>query len=282
MSKIKDPDLLNTDEEIQPDFNCSNCNDSGCDRCCHEDYEEAKIGESKSKYKHDETKSALSGLELMKISFKPMEIINKDYLPLARGVLTLLSGMGGIGKSFIAIQSVARLLKSDKEATALLWMTEDPLRILQTRLKMFSLSDNELKRLVVVTTPPEELDKKLSKFSEYTLIVIDPLIYFFDGDDENNNNQAGQFMYKLNEKCKEDDNIILMLHHHSKSGTTRGASAFSDNSRLVYSLDRNEDGSIGVDVKKDNFNVCEQAISSINPHKLKDTEYFMNRGINAL
>ena len=205
-----------------------------------------------------------------------MEISNKDFLPLANGVLTMISGAGGVGKGFVSLQSVIRYLTEKEEATALLWYAEDAQRVLASRLKLFNVDTSIIERMTFLSISPRDYKGWQSKISKFDIIILDPLVYFYE-DNENDNGEASAFMSLLNKQCVKSDNIMIVVHHHSKSGQTRGASAFTDNARLVYQLtvsaqDGAPDKAVDVNVLKDNFNVCQKEISYIVPQKMTDAE----------
>ncbi len=284
MSKVIDPDLLDEPEHDADEHEdlCDICrtpiNDDGC--ACgkydpiEDDKKEVKAAEPKSK--DAKTKKLITGVELLKMKFPEMKIHNKNFLPLADGVLTMISGAGGVGKGFVSLQSVIRYLIDNKDATALLWYVEDPLRVLKTRLMLFKVDSSVLKRLYFLEADPSEEKDWQDRIGKFDIVVIDPLVYFFD-EEENNNSEAKVFMRKLNKTCIDANNIIIIVHHHNKAGSTRGASAFTDNSRLVYELTLRKDDdapakAVDVKVKKDNFNVCKKEISYIVPQKMTDAE----------
>jgi len=90
-------------------------------------------------------------------------------------------------------------------------------------------------------------------------VIIDPLIAFFSGN-ENDNAQAKQFMSILTSIATQNDQAILVLHHQTKqdqegNSTTRGASAFVDAVRILYSLKYDKDkGKHIIKLEKDNLN----------------------------
>ena len=228
------------------------------------------------------TEQMYTGLELKTMKFPPMTIYNKDFLPLANGVLTMISGAGGIGKGFIVLQSAIRFLQEKKDARAALWFAEDGLREIKSRLDMFDIADEVLNRMHFVNYSPSEY-KSVNDWNEIfelaDFVVIDPLAYFYTGD-ENSNNDASTFMQMMNDKCVAQDNIVIVVHHHSKDGSTRGASSFKDNSRLVYELIPCEDkeapnGAVSIRLPiKDNFNVCQEEIHYLIPQKMEKAKTF--------
>jgi len=220
-----------------------------------------------------------SAKELLSIKFPKVVIHNQDFLPLRRGVLTMISGAGGVGKGFVSLQSAIRFLKYNQQAKALLWFFEDPKEIIRERIELFDVSDVE-DRLYFTQRNPHTFDDWKKHIGEFDFVVIDPLVYFYP-DDENDNGEAGKFINELRDSTETNKNITIIIHHHSKTGTTRGASAFTDGSRLVYQLllptekddtDELPDKAVFVNVLKDNYQVCKKEISYIVPQKMEDAQ----------
>jgi len=192
------------------------------------------------------------------IKAKEPQFFCSDWLPIPRNTLTMISAPGGTGKSFLSIQLAIRIIAKNPEAKVLLWLSEDPLFLTKDRInKIFNrilpnLLDKKeeiLKNIDIIGAEQEtiyfkKLEKKEREELEkelvlnYNVIVIDPLIAFYDGE-ENSNSQAREFMNLLNRMAQSRLLSIILIHHHNKNseGTkTRGASAFVDAVRLLYSI----------------------------------------------
>ena len=187
----------------------------------------------------------------------------KDWLPIPRNTLTMISAPGGTGKSFLSIQLAIRiiqeLLENGNNQKVLLWLSEDPLyltkyRIQKVFLRIMNITDEHeihriLDRLDVIGAEQEtiyfqnltsEQIKELGDelVTQYAVVVLDPLIAFYAGE-ENSNSQARAFMNILNRMAQDRLLSIVLIHHHNKNSEgakTRGASAFVDAVRLLYSV----------------------------------------------
>jgi len=225
---------------------------------------------------------------------KDIEFILKDYLPIPKKAVTLLSAKGGAGKSWLVLQLALKYInQTGKKVFA--WLSEDPdfatkkraekilneILINHNDTKYFDINHpiyNNFCYLSSETRPFHliEYDYKNKKINplfyklkhtlrDFDFIILDPLIAFFGGD-ENNNSQAREFMNLLTEWADKEDKAILVVHHNNKSttGGIRGASAFVDAVRLQYELFSNENidkkeilpaGYRKIKIKKDNWGV---------------------------
>jgi len=197
---------------------------------------------------------------------KDIEFILKDYLPIPKKAVTLLSAKGGAGKSWLVLQLALKYInQTSKKVFA--WLSEDPdfatkkraekilneILINHNDTKYFNINHpiyENFQYLGSETRPFHfiEYDYKNKKINplfyklkhtlkDFDFIILDPLIAFFGGD-ENNNSQAREFMNLLTEWADKEDKAILVVHHNNKSikGGIRGASAFVDAVRLQYEL----------------------------------------------
>jgi len=187
----------------------------------------------------------------------------KDWLPIPKNTLTMISAPGGTGKSFLSIQLAIRiiqeLLRNGNNQKVLLWLSEDPLYLTKDRIKkvilrIMNITDEYeinkiLNRLDIIGAEQEtiyfqnltsEQIKELGDelVTQYAVVILDPLIAFYSGE-ENSNSQARAFMNILNRIAQDRLLSIVLIHHHNKNGEgakTRGASAFVDAVRLLYSV----------------------------------------------
>jgi len=198
---------------------------------------------------------------------KEIEFILKDFLPIPRKAVTLLSAKGGAGKSWLVLQLALRYINENPSKKVFAWLSEDPIfatkkraeKILNeilvndNRTKFYDINNpvyKNFKYLGSETRPFHliEYDYKIKKINplfyklkhtlrDFEFIILDPLIAFYGGD-ENNNSQAREFMNLLTEWADKEDKAILVVHHNNKSisGGIRGASAFVDAVRLQYEL----------------------------------------------
>jgi len=217
------------------------------------------------------------------IEAREPEFYCKEWLPIPKNTLTMLSASGGSGKSFVSIQLAIQLVSKNPNAKVLLWLSEDPLFIIKNRIdKIFSRilpalqgkKEEILKRIDIIGAEQETIyfnqlsDDKLNLIGDelaiYNFIVIDPLIAFYAGE-ENSNSEARKFMNILNKIATDRRLSILLIHHHNKeeNSRTRGASAFVDAVRVLYTIStiKDEESKIihptkrKIKIKKDNWGV---------------------------
>ena len=191
------------------------------------------------------------------IKAKEPQFYCKEWLPIPKNTLTMISAPGGTGKSFLSIQLAIRIVAENPKQRVLLWLSEDPLFYTKDRInKIFNriapeLLDKKeeiLKQIDIIGAEHEtiyfnELSlQDLIKIGDelvvnYNVVVLDPLIAFYSGE-ENSNTQARKFMNILNRIAQERLLSIILIHHHAKGegNRTRGASAFVDAVRLLYTL----------------------------------------------
>jgi len=201
---------------------------------------------------------------------RDIEFILKDFLPIPKKAVTLLSAKGGAGKSWLVLQLALKFInQTGKKVFA--WLSEDPdfatkkraekiineILINHKDTKYFDISHpiyNNFCYLGSETRPFHFITydyknkqinplfyKLKNQLKEFDFIILDPLIAFFGGD-ENNNSQAREFMNLLTNWADKENKAILVVHHNNKSttGGIRGASAFVDAVRLQYELLTNE------------------------------------------
>jgi len=217
---------------------------------------------------------------------KEIEFILKEFLPIPRKAVTLLSAKGGAGKSWLVLQLALRFLNENSNKKVFAWLSEDPLfatkkraeKILNevlvndNRIKFYDINNptyKNFKYLGSETRPFHliEYDYKNKKINplfyklkhtlrDFDFIILDPLIAFFGGD-ENNNSQAREFMNLLTEWADKEDKAILVVHHNNKSttGGIRGASAFVDAVRLQYQLFHPQELEKDAKVLPDNYRI---------------------------
>jgi len=192
------------------------------------------------------------------IQAKEPQFFCSDWLPIPKNTLTMISAPGGTGKSFLSIQLAIRIIAKNPRLKVLLWLSEDPLFLTKDRInKIFNrilpnLLDKKeeiLKNIDIIGAEQETIyfknlnDKQMEELGKelvvnYNVVILDPLIGFYDGE-ENSNSEARKFMNLLNRIAQNRLLSIVLIHHHNKNleGTkTRGASAFVDAVRLLYSI----------------------------------------------
>lgn len=203
------------------------------------------------------------------IEEKDAEFIIKEWMPIPKNTVSLLTAPGGSGKTWLILQMAVRFCLEDTSKSAFLWLSEDPKSLSKARLnkilsEVIKTSSNHLKIDLADDPTPFILTEKNKRigvdpiwndlkrmFDSYDLIVLDPLIAFF-GSDENNNGHARYFMQLFTNYANKSCKTIIFIHHSTK-GTTgaRGAGAFVDAVRSVYEVDHVKDkGGKNIDESK--------------------------------
>jgi len=193
------------------------------------------------------------------IQAKEPQFYCKEWLPIPKNTLTMISAPGGTGKSFLSIQLAIRIIAENPEHRVLLWLSEDNLFYTKDRinkiferimphllekkrkiLKQIDIIGAEHQTIYFNQLNADELKELGNELViNYNVVVIDPLIAFYAGE-ENSNSEARAFMNILNRMAQERLLSIVLIHHHNKGNgegaRTRGASAFVDAVRLLYSV----------------------------------------------
>lgn len=197
------------------------------------------------------------------------EFVLSNWLPLPRGVVSMVSAEGGSGKGWTALQIANRYIDEHPFEKVCLWLSEDDIGINTNRHRLVSSSVmNKLysdyknsvhfpiieKNGVIIGERPKPLivNGKFDHHAFYRmrqslrgfgLIVLDPLRSFYGGD-ENDNSEANLFMGPLQDWAAEENIVLVLLHHARKDkdgsfrSNSRGASAFRDACRVMYEIER--------------------------------------------
>jgi len=214
-----------------------------------------KINELKDKLE----KSSLSFLSPAQntaniIAEKPIFFL-KDNLPIQKNEITMITGKGGGGKSFIAIW-LSGMLTNKENLKVFAYLSEDKVENTKNRLEIlrkitphlmdFDIWGKDIRPQPFISKsrdgllqPSEYWYQFTNHFNNYDVILLDPLIAFI-ADDENSNTEARFLFNLLNEWCVTKNKTIIIIHHHNKNNETRGASAFVDASRLHYKINKKE------------------------------------------
>lgn len=220
------------------------------------------------------------------IEEKEAEFILKDWLPIPKSTVSLVTAPGGSGKTWTILQIAARYCLSEKNVKAFLWLSEDPVSLSKARLnkildKVIKTSQNGLKIDLADDSTPMLLNIVHNKvtvdpiwhdlkkvFDPYDLIILDPLIAFFGGD-ENNNGHARFFMQLFTEYAGKTGKTIIFIHHSTKgTAGSRGAGAIVDAARLHYEVDRVKDKDGKIDEKKSHMRLIRLAKDNYNAGSL--------------
>jgi len=237
------------------------------------------------------------------IQAKEPQFYCSEWLPIPKNTLTMISAPGGTGKSFLSIQLAIRIIAENPEHRVLLWLSEDNLFYTKDRinkiferimphllekkreiLKQIDIIGAERQAIYFNKLNKDDLKDAGDELVSYNVVIIDPLIAFYAGE-ENSNSEARAFMNIFNRIAQERLLSIVLIHHHNKGengGRTRGASAFVDAVRLLYTLNTIKTGDKEIHptkrlirIEKDNWGVRQLLDTSefereILPYKVKE------------
>lgn len=221
---------------------------------------------------------------LSNIKAQNADFILRDFLPIPRNAVTLLSASGGTGKTRLSLIMADRFVKSERGNVAL-WLTEDYAgqvrHIVDDMIKIGLIDYQSINRMALILDEPPQLakrDKGLFKANyeeinkignelinkDIAMTVFDPLLAFYGGN-ENDNSEARVFIQSFAEWAKNSKITTIIIHHSNKDGNSRGATAFHDGVRARYELNtiKDKDGDVDKDklsngirlatLKKDNW-----------------------------
>ena len=206
--------------------------------------------------------------EYAHIKIDPVPILDPLHqIPV--GILSVVAGMGSVGKGFFMLWNMLRWVKMYSVAYL---STEDPPHIIQLRLQKLvnkrqkrivdgkeyivpigqkkSLKINPLRNLSLWTLS-SLYDTILFHVEQgYEIIVVDPISAFLEN--ELDNTAVAKFMHQVQALCQEANVNIFLSHHIRKRqkgeqirdqfdmmDQIRGASALHSNARYVWFLRRN-------------------------------------------
>lgn len=237
-------------------------------------------------HRNGEIESRGGGLKIRRLSEiegKDAEFIGKSFLPFPKNSVSMIVAGGGVGKTFLLIQTAMRIIDEDR-LKVFMWLTEDRLEICKKRVEIISErillngynryenylyiagSDSEPAHFLEETKEGMKVSSAFYRFQklmeDFDVIIIDPLIGVFGGD-ENSNPQAKQFISLFTSWAANAGKTILFIHHATKgTSTQRGASAFADAVRMIYQVEIPkpkegqapfEDGKRNIVIAKDNY-----------------------------
>ncbi len=198
---------------------------------------------------------------------EPVPILDELY-QIPKGVLSVIAGMGSVGKGYFLLWNMLRWIEN--YAVAYL-SAEDPIHVLEHRLqKLVRMRQKRIStdREYIVPIPQkkplmfdpldlqsptlENLYDAILFYVEqgYEIIIVDPISAFLEN--EQNNSEVAKFMYHLQKLCVSKNVNIFLSHHVRKRQKNeqirdkfdmmelvRGASALHSNARFVWFLRRN-------------------------------------------
>jgi replicative DNA helicase len=223
--------------------------------------------------------------QLNEVSSSEASFVLKNFMPIPKNAVTLLSATGGTGKTRLSLVMADRFVRDTGKKVAL-WLTEDyPGQVRHTFDEMVKagITHNESMAFIklILNEPPQLAKRENGIFKanyeeiqkigegliahEIEFAVFDPLLAFYGGN-ENDNSEARVFIQAFAEWAKRAKVTTLIIHHANKDGASRGATAFHDGVRARYELSypQNNDktdealvkkGIRTVTIKKDNWGV---------------------------
>ena len=195
----------------------------------------------------------------------------KNEFPIQKNEIGLLTGPGGMGKSFVILW-LASMLEAEEDLKIFAFLSEDSIGVTRKRLDTIKKANIKIKnsfpkiagkdsRPRPFLTRSKEGSFEASTYfytfknmvKDFDVIILDPMVGFIF-EDENNNVEAKAMLGLLNHWIEEEDKTLIIVHHHSKKGESRGASATIDAVRMHYiiKMDDNDDTKRIVNIEKTN------------------------------
>ncbi|MFN7545166.1 MAG: AAA family ATPase [Acidobacteriota bacterium] len=154
------------------------------------------------------------------------------------GGITLLTGRGGIGKSFVALDLARAAMAGDswlcrkvsRVPYAVLLDRENPLSVAQSRLERFSMERAEGLRWVGTWLDWHiEMggDELMDAARAGALVVVDSLSAHFDGDSENDAVQVRAWFQRLR-RLASAGAAVVVIHHSGKGDAGKNYRGSSD------------------------------------------------------
>jgi KaiC/GvpD/RAD55 family RecA-like ATPase len=199
---------------------------------------------------------------------RPIRWLWNEYIP--QGMVTLLVGDPGVGKSFFSIDLAARVscgesIPPDRKPAEgpgrVLFLAADDhpddiilprlvaagadlTRVAGIRNNDFEYLSKEADPLLSLATDIDRVEYALHRLPEARLVVIDPISAYLDGIDINNNVEVRGLLMRLAAMARVYDVAMLLISHHRKAGAPSvlyralGALAFTSSARVVLSMVR--------------------------------------------
>ncbi len=215
--------------------------------------------------------------EYAHIKLEPIPILDPVY-QIPKGILSIVAGMGSVGKGFFMLWNILRWVKTYSVAYL---STEDPPYILQHRIQRLvrkrqkRVANGKEYTVPIGQKKPLKINplRNLSMFTlaslydailfhvdqGYEIIVVDPISAFLEN--EVDNTAVAKFMHQLQALC-QDANVNVFLSHHIRKKQKgeqlqdkfdmmeliRGASALHSNARFAWFLRRNSKNKNSIEV----------------------------------
>ena len=201
----------------------------------------------------------------------------EPYLP--RGMVSILGGVSGAGKTSLALDICARLTKGEKPSTVIYLTAEnDPNKVLRPRAEAMGA---DLQRLYFQDGASYAMgDEELSNLCRAIrpdLLVFDPIqSYLGQGVQMNRAEQVRPLLDGLGSLAKELDMAVLLISHMSKPGPgvcsaldrLLGSSDFRNAARSILIVGRDPENpdsrvfahaknSLGIPGESQRYHICE-------------------------
>lgn len=242
----------------------------------------------------------------------PRDYLITDFLPTK--IPFMLSGEGGTGKSYMALQMAICVAACDsflgyeikQNQGVLCVFAEDDSEELHRRL--YSILDGLQADGVIVDMEKLRVNLKMVsavgagirliqsnnqttiqtlnvnalttviKDNNINLAILDPLRTLTDGS-ENDNSTQNHFIHAIETIRNSTGCSIGLIHHTAKNAGNgaRGASAFTDGVRLRFSLEKEDDGRVKLSTQKSNYTATGEDTAIFLSKELQDFGIYMKR-----
>jgi len=227
------------------------------------------------KTKHDNTSNGSNMKSVILISrgtdiqARPIDWLWPEYLP--KGMLTILAGEGGAGKSTIAFSLAATIttggfwpdgMRCNGPGNVLIFSTEDePETVIQPRLMAARANPNHYgiirgtldekgrKRAFDANRDIALLRESIEQIGSVSLLIIDPIVTLVKGD-INQSNVVRQSLEAVIELASEYKCSVVGITHFAKNSKGKSlvdrvlsSRAFTDLARMVWAVVQNRETS---------------------------------------
>lgn len=157
-------------------------------------------------------------LDILEYQVPEQRYVLKDNLHVPTGILSIIAGSGGLGKSYLSLYFALELMAEGKNVSMI--TLEDPvekiIERMQRLLKKYQKTIDKNTRFTVYEYQDQdllELAKNILE-NESDVLFIDPIGSVFE--DENDNAETSRFMRKLAQIAISTKKNIFLVHHIRK------------------------------------------------------------------